>query len=110
VFGRLLIVAIVIIALVASSAFLQKAKLTSFAETEVWDRIPTPGTKLKQIAVLHPGETKVISDCIDIKSYYLYKISLPDGRKGYVFPRNTKVTTTFAFLPPYSQPVVWNCF
>jgi hypothetical protein len=93
-----------------ASALLQKATLTSFAETKVWDQIPTPGTKLKQVAVLHPGETRVVSDCIDIKSYYLYEISLPDGHKGYVFPGNTKIGTTFAFLPPYSQPVVWNCF
>lgn len=39
---------------------------------------------VKGIAVLSKNQKLPILACVDIKSYLVYKVNLPDGRTGYV--------------------------
>lgn len=36
------------------------------------------------IAELSSGQTVPVTKCVDVKSYMIYKIRLPDGRDGFV--------------------------
>jgi|SRR5580700_6588923 hypothetical protein len=36
------------------------------------------------LAVLQPGQSVLVVECIDLKQYQIYKVRLPDGRTGFV--------------------------
>lgn len=69
----------------------------------------TDWTTARTIAVLPKGAVYDVYECDDVKSYFLYKIRLADGRFGYV---GNEPTLSFAALPAWrdgwTHPVVWD--
>jgi len=96
--------------IVGTAAFLaERATLIVDANAPVWANVPWPNTKQQKIAVLPAGIKPVVYSCIDIKHYFVYEIRLADGRIGYVDSGSGRPQVRSALLPPYSQPIVWNC-
>jgi hypothetical protein len=106
---RLAATAIFVIA-VLSVWLLHRADLIIHGETPVFEAMPGGSEPKHQIALLHSGQKFTIDACIDDKSYYGYEIKFRNGRTGYVLKGNTEITQKSFLLPPYSQPIVWNCF
>ena len=104
--------AIIAIALVGAFSlwWFNRANLIIRGETQVFEIMPGGPEHEHQIATLHPGEEFTVYACIDDKSYYGYEIRLPSGRTGYVLKGDTEITQKPFVFPPYSQPIVWNCF
>ncbi len=87
----------------------QRAILPVDKDASVWDSVSALNKNQKPIKVLRTGTKTPIYRCIDSKSYFVYEIRLADGRKGYVDSSSGRPEVRLAFLPPYSDPVVWNC-
>ena len=91
-------------AILASLA--EKANIT--ASEDIWLRSQLMGGK--SIYLLKAGSNVPIAKCIDIKSYIIYRVLLPDGRIAYLDSGHGIVEVRSMFSKPFNQPTVWNCF
>lgn len=92
-----------------SAWLLHSADLLIHSDTPVFEDMPGGSDREHQMAILHAGDRLTVYACIDNKSFAGYRIGLRDGRTGYVLAGNAEVEKRSFFLPPYSQPIVWNC-
>ncbi|HEY2008453.1 MAG TPA: hypothetical protein VGH23_05665 [Rhizomicrobium sp.] len=105
------VTAIALVAVFCSWWFsFSRANLVIHGETQAFDSMPGGPERERQIATLRAGEKFVVYACIDDKSYYGYEIRLPNGGAAYVLKGDTEITQKSFVFPPYSQPIVWNCF
>jgi hypothetical protein len=107
--NRLTAIAVFLIAATAVW-LLHRADLIIRGETPVFESMPGGPEPEHQIALLRVGERFTVDACLDDKSFYGYQIKLRNGRTGYVLKGNTEIAQKSFLLPPYSQPIVWNCF
>ena len=107
-----IIVAIICIAAVVvilASLILEKATLSVDGPTPVWDTATVARPQHAPIFTLQPGSVVPISECLDLKSYFMYKIILADGRTGYVEEGEYHLHVYSIFSPPLNRPLVFNC-
>jgi hypothetical protein len=110
--ARWLILIAMGLAIAASAAFLtlaEQASLVVLKDAPVWDR-PTTGDDGKEIAILRAGMRVHVTKCVDLKSYPVYRVRLPDGRAGYINMIDERLTVVPYFSAPFGNPLVFSCF
>jgi hypothetical protein len=84
----------------------EQATLIIPKDTPLYDRATTQNDA-KIVGTLRAGVRVRVTECVDLKSYFVYRVQLPDGRSGYVNGGMPTIT-----VEPFSlgEPIVFNCY
>lgn len=106
-----IIIAILAIAsLVSLAAILgQHATLIVNGDTPMWDRPVLQTSERHRVDILRKGTRLPIVRCADLVSDFMFEVTSPSGRKGYVSIGKYHVEVKSIFPHPTSQAIVFNC-